>query len=82
VPRAIRDHVVVCGLGNIGYRVVEQLVGMGVPVVAAEQHEANRFLPVVRRLGVPVLIADVRLTETCGRCGCCRPARWWWWWWW
>ena len=48
VPRAIRDHVVVCGLGNIGYRIVEQLVEMGVPVVAAEQQEANRFLPVVR----------------------------------
>jgi Trk K+ transport system NAD-binding subunit len=64
VPRAIRDHVVVCGLGNIGYRIVEQLVEMGVPVVAAEQQEANRFLPVVRRLGVPVLTADVRLTET------------------
>jgi Trk K+ transport system NAD-binding subunit len=64
VPRAIRDHVVVCGLGNIGYRIVEQLVAMGVPVVAAEQQEANRFLPVVRRLGVPVLTADVRLSET------------------
>ena len=25
VPRGMRDHVVVCGLGNIGYRVVERL---------------------------------------------------------
>jgi Trk K+ transport system NAD-binding subunit len=64
VPRGLRDHVVVCGLGNIGYRVVQHLVGLDVPVVAAEQHESNRFLPAVRRLGVPVLVADVRLAET------------------
>ena len=64
VPRGLRDHVVVCGLGNIGYRVVEHLAGLDVPVVAAEQHESNRFLGAVRRLGVPVLVADVRLPET------------------
>jgi Trk K+ transport system NAD-binding subunit len=64
VPRGLRDHVVVCGLGNIGYRVVEHLAGLDVPVVAAEQHESNRFLGAVRRLGAPVLVADVRLPET------------------
>jgi Trk K+ transport system NAD-binding subunit len=56
--------VVVCGLGNIGYRMVEQLHDLGVPVVAAELHESNRYLPAVRRLGVPVLVGDIRLPET------------------
>jgi Trk K+ transport system NAD-binding subunit len=64
IPRGLHDHVVVCGLGNIGYRMVEQLHDLGVPVVAAELHETNRYLPVVRRLGVPVLVADIRLPET------------------
>jgi Trk K+ transport system NAD-binding subunit len=64
VPRAIRDHVVVCGLGNIGFRMVEQLHDLGVPLVAAELQEGNRYLPAVRRLGVPVLVADIRLPET------------------
>ena len=64
LPRQLRGHVIVCGVGNIGYRVVEHLVGLDVPVVAVEQQETNRFLPAVRRLGVPVLIADIRLTET------------------
>jgi Trk K+ transport system NAD-binding subunit len=64
IPRGLRDHVIVCGLGNIGYRTVEQLNELGVPVVAAELQETNRYLPAVRRLGVPVLVADIRLPET------------------
>jgi Trk K+ transport system NAD-binding subunit len=64
IPRGLHDHVVVCGLGNIGYRMVEQLHDLGVPLVAAELQETNRYLPAVRRLGVPVLVADIRLPET------------------
>jgi Trk K+ transport system NAD-binding subunit len=64
IPRGLHDHVVVCGLGNIGYRMVEQLHELGVPLVAAEFQEGNRYLPAVRRLGVPVLLADIRLPET------------------
>jgi Trk K+ transport system NAD-binding subunit len=64
IPRGLHGHVVVCGLGNIGYRMVEQLHELGVPVVAAELQESNRYLPAVRRLGVPALVADVRLAET------------------
>jgi Trk K+ transport system NAD-binding subunit len=64
IPRGLHDHVVVCGLGNIGYRIVEQLHDLGVPLVAAELHESNRYLTAVRRLGVPVLVADIRLPET------------------
>jgi Trk K+ transport system NAD-binding subunit len=64
IPRGLRDHVVVCGLGNIGYRIVEQLHDLGVPVVTAELQESNRYLPAVRRLGVPVLVGDIRLPET------------------
>jgi Trk K+ transport system NAD-binding subunit len=64
IPRGLHDHVVVCGLGNIGYRMVELLHDLGVPVVAAELQETNRYLPSVRRLGVPTLVADIRLPET------------------
>jgi Trk K+ transport system NAD-binding subunit len=64
IPRGLHDHVIVCGLGNIGYRMVEQLHDLGVPLVAAEREETNRYLPAVRRLGVPVLVGDIRLPET------------------
>jgi Trk K+ transport system NAD-binding subunit len=59
----MKDHVVVCGVGSIGYRVVEQIARQGIPVVAAELHE-NDFIHTIRRLGVPVVMADVRLKET------------------
>ncbi|HWD44599.1 MAG TPA: NAD-binding protein [Actinomycetota bacterium] len=64
IPRGLHDHVIVCGLGNIGFRMVEQLHDLGVPLVAAERDEHNRYLPAVRRLGVPVLVGDIRLPET------------------
>jgi Trk K+ transport system NAD-binding subunit len=64
IPDALEDHVVVCGLGNIGYRVVEELARLNLPVVAVDLDAGNRFVPAVRRLGVPVLIGDVRLRET------------------
>src|SRR5262245_30920663 len=34
VSGQLRGHVVVCGLGHVGYRVVEELRGRGVAVVA------------------------------------------------
>ncbi|MBD0280585.1 MAG: NAD-binding protein [Thermoleophilaceae bacterium] len=64
IPEAIEDHIVVCGLGNIGYRVVEELARLEVPVVAVELDPGNRFVSAVRRLGVPVAIGDARLRET------------------
>jgi Trk K+ transport system NAD-binding subunit len=64
VHKHMQGHVVVCGLGNIGYRVVEQIAKLGIPVAAVELKETGHFIPTVRRLGVPVLIADARMPET------------------
>jgi Trk K+ transport system NAD-binding subunit len=52
-------HVIVCGLGHVGTRIVEHLVAAGTDCVAIEQEDS----PALRRieaLGVPVLIGDVR----------------------
>jgi Trk K+ transport system NAD-binding subunit len=54
------NHVVVCGLGNIGHRVVEQIHAMHIPVVAMELNEGQKAVAHVRRSGVPVLIGDAR----------------------
>ncbi len=56
-------HVVVCGLGNIGFRVVETLVGLGRRVVVIEETRDSRFVATVRRLGVPVLIGDATVSQ-------------------
>lgn len=58
------NHVIVCGLGTIGFRVAEGLWRMGVPVVAAELDPTERFVQSARSMGVPVITADARLPET------------------
>ncbi len=54
------DHIILCGLGHLGIRVVEQLLAAGQTVVALEQHKEGRFIPDARALGVPVLIRDMK----------------------
>jgi Trk K+ transport system NAD-binding subunit len=65
VPRGhMRGHVVVVGLGNTGYRVVQHLLDAGVEVAAAEVSDRNRFVAVARRHGVPVLVSDGRYRDS------------------
>lgn len=56
-------HFVVCGLGNIGYRVVEELLASGHKVVVVESNRDNRFLASVRRTGAAVVPGDATLPE-------------------
>ena len=56
-------HVVVCGLTPVGYRVVEELIGLGEPVVVIEVDPANRFVSTVRRLKAAVIIGDATIPE-------------------
>ena len=54
------NHIIICGLGHLGIRVVEQLLSAGATVVALEQHKTGRFVTQARDLGVPVLIRDMK----------------------
>jgi len=56
-------HVIVCGLGAIGFRVVEELLRFGEQVVVIERDTSNRFVRAVRQLGVPVIIGDAGVSE-------------------
>jgi Trk K+ transport system NAD-binding subunit len=56
-------HVVVCGLGNVGFRCVEELVRMKAPVVAVERVADNPFAATVRRMGVPVVVGDAAVPQ-------------------
>jgi Trk K+ transport system NAD-binding subunit len=56
-------HVVVCGLGNIGFRVVEELLKAGEDVVAIEPASDGRFLASARRMGAAVITADATVLE-------------------
>ena len=58
-----RGHVIVCGLGNVGFRVVEELLCLGERMVVIELARDARFVPTTRRLGVPVIIGDATMRE-------------------
>jgi Trk K+ transport system NAD-binding subunit len=60
----LTGHLVVCGLGNVGIRVVETLRQRGLPVVAVERNEARSTVVTARRLGAAVVIGDATLEET------------------
>jgi Trk K+ transport system NAD-binding subunit len=51
-------HIVMCGLGTVGIRVVEQLRGLGAEVVVIERAESTRFVPAARQKGATVLLGD------------------------
>ena len=55
-----RDHVVVCGLGHFGYRVLGHLVANRVPAVAIERNPDSPFLSRAKDLGAPVLVRDMQ----------------------
>ncbi len=57
-------HVVVCGLGNVGYRCVQELIRLGVKVVAIERAGDAAFVPTVRRMGAAVVQGDATVPET------------------
>jgi Trk K+ transport system NAD-binding subunit len=56
-------HVIICGLGNIGFRVVQELIQSETRVVAIERSGDNPFVTTARRLGAPVLVGDATVRE-------------------
>ena len=62
-------HVVVCGLGNIGFRCVEQLLKLDCRVVVIDQKADNPFAATVRRMGAAVLLGDATVQEVLKQAG-------------
>lgn len=60
LSETLEDHVIVCGAGRVGFRIVDQLVRLGVDIVVIEKNESGPFVQTVRDMGVPLLIDDVR----------------------
>ena len=63
VPGNIHDHVIVVGLGSIGYRVALGIAGRGVPVVVVDVNDEGSFVSPIRAAGIPVVIGDARHPE-------------------
>jgi Trk K+ transport system NAD-binding subunit len=60
----ISGHVVVVGLGNVGTRVLHDLVDLGVPVVAIDRNDTARGAQAARTRGVPFIVGDASQVET------------------
>jgi Trk K+ transport system NAD-binding subunit len=60
LAQTMKEHVIVCGAGRVGFRIFEQLRKLEVPMVFVERDEGTQFVTAIRAAGVPVLIADVR----------------------
>lgn len=54
------DHVIVCGLGRIGFRVVRWLLDLGQDVVVVDNVADNTLVDQVRAWGVPVVVGDAK----------------------
>ena len=68
-------HVVVCGAGRVGYRLIEQLQQFGDEVVAIESNKDHAFIERVRdQLNVPLIIADARRPQVLKQAGVDRAA--------
>jgi Trk K+ transport system NAD-binding subunit len=58
------NHVIVCGLGRVGYSVVMELLELGDSVVVVNATAREDFADTLRRAGVPLIIGDARQSET------------------
>ena len=62
-------HVIICGMGKVGYRVALELMKFNREVVAIEANPEGRFLEKTKALGIPVIIADARRSENLLKAG-------------
>ena len=69
VASTYRQHIVVCGLGRVGYRVTLQLLRMRHEVVGVEQDPNGMFLDRLRAEGVPILVGDARRSDLLEKAG-------------
>ncbi len=58
IAETMDDHIIVCGLGNVGIRVVEHLQSLGEEVVVIEFDKENRHAFGAQGLDMPVLSGD------------------------
>ncbi|QVL32157.1 NAD-binding protein [Telmatocola sphagniphila] len=63
------NHIVICGLGNVGFRVLEELLRIGEEsVVILEKKADNPFITAARRKGAVVVIGDGTLPDVLKQC--------------
>ncbi|MCP4250357.1 MAG: hypothetical protein GY778_25215 [bacterium] len=57
---SFKDHIILVGIGRLGYRTYRMLRDLGADVVVIERNPENQFLENVRRDDCPLFIGDAR----------------------
>jgi len=60
VASTMNKHIVLVGLGHLGYRVTQKLHEMGESVVVLEINPGTHTTAAARDMGIPVIVADAR----------------------
>lgn len=63
------NHIIVCGIGKVGFRVTQELLRFGREVVGIEVDADGRFVEKAIEQGIPVIIADARRPEVLLKAG-------------
>ncbi len=56
----LENHVILCGMGQVGYRTLQVLRRLDQKVVVIERDENSEFVDLARAAKVPVIVDDVR----------------------
>ena len=60
MANALSNHVILVGLGKLGFRTYRLLRQLGETVVVIERNAENQFLEDIRRDGAPLFVGDAR----------------------
>lgn len=67
IASTYQNHIVVCGVGKVGYRIINELLRMGELVVGVEQDEHDVFVQELLERKIPIIIGSVRMKSVLER---------------
>lgn len=68
----MEDHIILCGLGQVGYRILQVLIKLHQRVLVIERKDDSEFVDLARDAKVPVIIEDVRKQGVLEKAGVAR----------
>ncbi|WP_129631398.1 potassium channel family protein [Candidatus Oscillochloris fontis] len=72
LARTFSNHIIIAGLGRVGYRTALQLLDSGYEVVVIEANWASEFVATLLQLKVPVVLGDARDPQILRQAGATR----------
>ncbi len=72
VAATFKDHIIVCGLGHLGIRVVRELVTLDEEIVVLERQADSPRFEEVRQYDIPIITGDARQPQTLRKVGIAR----------